>query len=115
MLGVAIVLLLVGIPLSMFGVFAVAVHDTHGEVKELLASILVVLLCLSPLIVGTLALGAGVRWSRRGARLRELRSLVFGRESVSCAELAARTRRPETEILALLSVAEEHDAAWRTS
>ena len=114
-MSVAVVLLLVGLPLSAFGIFAVAVSEFHGDAKEIVASVVVVLLCLSPLIIGAVTLGTGIEWLLRASRLRELRVLVYGRESISSSELALRTRRPEHEMLALLVRAEKLGAAWRTS
>jgi hypothetical protein len=114
-LTLAALLLLAGLPLAAFGVYAVTIHDTKGDVREVLAAMLVLVLCFAPLLLGAVALALGIRWLRRGSRLRELRTLAFGRELVSSAELAARTRRGEGEILLLLSTAERHGAAWRSS
>jgi hypothetical protein len=112
MVAIGFLFLILGIVLAMYGVFAIAVHDTDGTAQDIEAIILVFVLSFAPLAVALVLLGIGGFCLLRASRLRELRSLVYGRESVTTSEIAARTRRSEIQARALLLRAQKHDAAW---
>jgi len=115
-LAIGIVLFLFGLLLAAYGVLAIAMHTfAAGDTQDIAAGILVMVLCVLPLVTSALLLTAGALCLVRASRLRVLRGLVMGRDSVSTVELVARSGRTEREILTLFSQAERRGAAVRLS
>jgi hypothetical protein len=113
-LAAGLVLLLVGVLLAAWGVLAIALHTfPAGESHEIVAGVLVMILCLAPLALALGLVAVGAWCLVRASRLRMLRGLVLGRDSVSTVELLARSGRTERDLLALFAQAEKHSAAVR--
>jgi hypothetical protein len=110
--GAGALFALVGLPFAAYGVLAIGMHTFDGTGDDFLAGLLVLAFCFAPLTLSVALLTAGTVLLVRGSRLRELRSLLYGRESVTTSELASRTRRTEREARALLARAERYRAAW---
>jgi hypothetical protein len=110
--GVGVFFGVVGLLSSAYGILALAMHSFDGTGADAVAGIMVLAVCFAPLAVAIGLVVLGVLLLRRAARLRELKSLVYGRESVTTSELAARTQRTERDVRTLLARAERYRAAW---
>jgi hypothetical protein len=113
------VVVLIGAPILFFSVlllaycvFALAVTDFR-ESTDVVAGVGVGLFGLIPFIISLIAVIFGARALKRGARLRELSGLAYGRTDVTLYDLCARAHKTPREMATTLALAERYRAAFR--